>query len=183
MDIGIVSVRYAKALLKYALEQKEENIVYNEMDTLSQVYLNTPELRQMIENPLLSNGNKMKILCKATGVNPCETTQNFFSLVIRKRRTTIMPCIANSYESLYLSYKNVVKSRLTVSSKPNDAFVDKMRELVEAKTDSKVEMQVNTDVSLGGGFILEYGTYKIDASIRNQIKNIRKKLMRTAGNS
>ena len=137
----------------------------------------------MIENPLLSNGNKMKILCKATGVNPCETTQNFFSLVIRKRRTTIMPFIANSYKSLYLSYKNVVKSRLTVSSKPNDAFVDKMRELVEAKTDSKVEMQVNTDVSLGGGFILEYGTYKIDASIRNQIKNIRKKLMRTAGNS
>ena len=58
-----------------------------------------------------------------------------------------------------------------------------MRELVEAKTDSKVEMQVNTDVSLGGGFILEYCTYKIDASIRNQIKNIRKKLMRTAGNS
>ena len=102
MDIGIVSVRYAKALLKYALEQKEENIVYNEMDTLSQVYLNTPELRQMIENPLLSNGDKMKILCKATGVNPCETTQNFFSLVIRKRRTTIMPFIANSYKSLYL---------------------------------------------------------------------------------
>ena len=94
-----------------------------------------------------------------------------------------MPFIANSYKSLNLSYKNVVKSRLTVSSKPNDAFVDKMRELVEAKTDSKVEMQVNTDVSLGGGFILEYGTYKIDASIRNQIKNIRKKLMRTAGNS
>ena len=48
MDIGIVSVRYAKALLKYALEQKEENIVYNEMDTLSQVYLNTPELLSLI---------------------------------------------------------------------------------------------------------------------------------------
>lgn len=183
MDIGIVSVRYAKALLKYALEQKEETTVYDEMDTLSQVYLNTPELRQMIENPMLSNEDKMKILCKATGVTPCNTTQRFFTLVINKRRTTIMPFIANSYKSLYLSYKNVVKSRLVVSSNPNNAFVDKMRSLVEAKTGCKVEMQVKTDSSLGGGFILEYGTYKIDASICNQIKNIRKKLMRTAGNS
>ena len=97
MDIGIVSVRYAKALLKYALEQKEENIVYNEMDTLSQVYLNTPELRQMIENPLLSNGNKMKILCKgkkqiicnsirakAEEMPRCHLALSFITLVIMK---------------------------------------------------------------------------------------------------
>ena len=183
MDIGTVSVRYAKALLKYAIEQGEEAVVYGEMDILSQVYLKTPKLRQMIENPMLSNEEKLDILCKATGKSPCKTTQRFFSLVICKRRTMIMPFMANSYKSLFLSYKNIVKSRLVVSTDVNAAFVSKIQNFVEAKTSRKVEMQVEKDYSIGGGFDLEYGTYKIDASIRNQIKNVRKKLMRIAGNS
>ena len=178
-----MSVRYAKALLKYAIERGEEAYVYEDMDILSKVYLKTPQLRQMIENPMLSNEGKLDILCKATGKSPCESTQRFFSLAICKRRTMMMPFMANSYMSLFLSYKNIVKSRLVVSADVSAAFVSKIKNFVEAKTNCKVDMLVEKDSSIGGGFVLEYGTYKIDASISNQIKNVRKVLMRTAGNS
>lgn len=51
MDLGIISVRYARALLKCADEQKLEDKVYKEMQTLSQSYLEVPQLRFTIDNP------------------------------------------------------------------------------------------------------------------------------------
>ena len=51
MDIGVISVRYARALLKSATDQKLEDKVYQEMMTLAKSYLEVPQLRQTIDNP------------------------------------------------------------------------------------------------------------------------------------
>jgi len=183
MDIGTVSVRYAKALLKYSIELQEEDLVYQEMDLLSKVYLNAPQLRQMIENPAISSEGKLDLLQKAVGNDPSKATKSFLNLVVEKRRTTMLQFIANSYVDLYLKHKNITSSRLIVSSEVSENFVDKMRKIVEKNTNSQVVLNVEKDPTIGGGFVLEYGTYRIDASISSQIKNIRKSLMRAAGNS
>ena len=39
MDLGVISVRYARALLKSATDMKQEDAVYKEMLVLSQSYL------------------------------------------------------------------------------------------------------------------------------------------------
>ena len=54
MDIGVISVRYARALLKNAIEEKLEDKVYNDMQTLAVSYIKVPELRFTIDNPMLS---------------------------------------------------------------------------------------------------------------------------------
>ena len=54
MDLGVISVRYARALLKSAVEQKREAEVYREMQTLAQSYLQVPGLRLTIDNPTRS---------------------------------------------------------------------------------------------------------------------------------
>ncbi len=183
MDIGTVSVRYAKALLKYAIELHEEDTVYEEMDLLAKVYLSAPQLRQMIENPAISAEEKLEIFRKAVGNTPSKATASFLNLIIEKKRTMMLQFIANSYVDLYLKHKNITSSRLIVSSDVSEDFVDKMRKIVEDNTNSQVELYVEKDPTIGGGFVLEYGTYRIDASISSQIKNIRKSLMRAAGNS
>lgn len=181
MDIGTVSARYAKALLKFAVERKEEDEVYDEMRMLAKVFLIAPKLRQMIENPALSVSDTTALLCKAAGGDVCESTKRFLSLVVAKRRTECIQFIANSYISLYLSLKNIVKSKLTVASEISDEYAGRIRKIVESHTGSKVEMEIDKNPSIGGGFLLEFGTYRIDASVNSQIKNIRKDLMRAAG--
>ena len=51
MDIGVISVRYARALIKAALGMKLEDQVYQEMQTLYTSYIDVPELRFTIDNP------------------------------------------------------------------------------------------------------------------------------------
>ena len=58
MDLGVISVRYARALLKCALQQKIENNVYEDMQNLYNSYLQVPELRQTVDNPMLQKEQK-----------------------------------------------------------------------------------------------------------------------------
>ena len=53
MNTGVVSMRYAKALLAYAKAQKVEDRVYEEVKTLAGHYVSLPDLRRAIENPVL----------------------------------------------------------------------------------------------------------------------------------
>jgi F-type H+-transporting ATPase subunit delta len=183
MNTGTVSFRYAKALLQYAIDLNEEEQVYKDMCNLSHAYITTPQLRQMIDNPVLPKADKISLLSKAAGENPAKATLRFFELVAEKHRTNILQFIASSFETQFLAHKNVIKSRLITSAKVDNAFIEKMEHLVAGYTNGKVLMQVENRPSIGGGFILEYDTYCIDASVGNQIKNIRKSLMRAAGNS
>ena len=42
MDIGVISVRYARALLKSATDAKIEADVYKEMQTMAKTYAEVP---------------------------------------------------------------------------------------------------------------------------------------------
>ncbi|MBR1446518.1 MAG: F0F1 ATP synthase subunit delta, partial [Alloprevotella sp.] len=44
------------------------------------------------------------------------------------------------------------------------------------RTRSKVEFSTVVDPELGGGFVLEYDTSRLDASLRTQIQELRRTL-------
>ena len=58
MDIGVVSMRYARALLKGSLDAKVEDKVYKEMQTLAESYAQVPELRSTVDNPMIKPGSQ-----------------------------------------------------------------------------------------------------------------------------
>ena len=58
MDIGVISVRYARALLKSATDAKIEDAVYTEMQQLAKSYADVPQLRFTIDNPMLSRADQ-----------------------------------------------------------------------------------------------------------------------------
>ena len=67
MDTGVISVRYARALLKAATDAKKEDAVYREMLTLAKSYIDVPQLRHTIDNPMLSKDKKETLLLTAVG--------------------------------------------------------------------------------------------------------------------
>lgn len=106
MDLGLISVRYARALLKAGMEAQLEDRVYHEMQTLSKSYIKVPELKFTIDNPMLSKDKKESLLLTAVGEKPCELTTTFIKLVLRADRESMMQFIANSYITLYRRQKN-----------------------------------------------------------------------------
>ena len=173
MELGVISVRYARALLKSALEQKIEDKVYQEMQTLSKCYLQVPELRQTIDNPMLDNGKKESLLVTASGGSGISSlTKRFISLVMAEGRESALQLMAASYITLYRKQKNITRGKLITAVAVTPEIERKMRQRVESRTQGTVEFQTEIDPGIIGGFILEYDTYRMDASVQNQLRNI-----------
>jgi F-type H+-transporting ATPase subunit delta len=64
MYIGVISMRYAKALLAYADEKGTEDTVYEEAGILADSFSRIPELRQALDNPVLPAETKLKLICE-----------------------------------------------------------------------------------------------------------------------
>ena len=172
MDIGVISVRYARALLKSATDAKIETDVYKEMQTMAKTYVEVPQLKQTIDNPMLSKDTKQQLLLTAVGEKPCELTKAFISLVLKEDRENVMQFIANSYVTLYRQQKNVIRGRLITAAAVSPATEQKMRQMVESKTNGTVEFETEVNPDIIGGFILEYDTYRMDASVKSKLNSI-----------
>ena len=172
MDIGVISVRYARALLKSATDAKIEADVYKEMQTMAKTYTEVPQLRQTIDNPMLSKDTKQTLLLTAVGEKPCQLTKAFISLVLKEDRENVMQFIANSYVTLYRQQKNVIRGRLITAAAVSPATEQKMRQMVESKTNGTVEFETEVNPDIIGGFILEYDTYRMDASVKSKLNSI-----------
>ena len=172
MEIGVISVRYARALLKSATDAKIEADVYKEMQTMAKTYTEVPQLRQTIDNPMLSKDTKQQLLLTAVGEKPCELTKAFISLVLKEDRENVMQFIANSYVTLYRQQKNVIRGRLITAAAVSPATEQKMRQMVESKTNGTVEFETEVNPDIIGGFILEYDTYRMDASVKSKLNSI-----------
>ena len=176
MDIGVISVRYARALLKSATDAKIEDAVYAEMQQLAKSYVEVPQLRFTIDNPMLSKDKKETLLTTAVGTKPSELTKAFIQLVLKEDRENVMQFIANSYVTLYRQQKNVIRGRLITAAAVSPETEQKMRQMVESKTNGTVEFESQVNPDIIGGFILEYDTYRMDASVKTKLNSILTKL-------
>lgn len=186
MDFGIISTRYAKALLRFALENGEAERVYREMERTAAAFENVAELQNALLNPVLGVKQKEALLaCAASEAdesgkgnsNLSESTRRFVSLVVESGRADMMLFIAHSYGTLYRRREHIVRGKLIVPVAINAELEQKIRKTVEARTDCKVDFNVEERPEIEGGFILEYDTYRLDASVRTQLEKVKRALI------
>lgn len=172
MDIGVISVRYARALLKSSVEAKIEEQVYREMAAIAKSYLEVPALRHTIDNPMLANEKKQQLLQTAAGGQVSDLTKGFICLVLKEGRANVMQFMANSFVTLYRQHKNVISGKLVTAAPVSADTEQRMKQMVMSKTNGKVEFETEVNPEIIGGFILEYDTYRMDASVKSKLNTI-----------
>lgn len=179
MDLGIVAKRYAKTLLKYAVERKSYAVVYQQMKQLSDDFFRNPELMRAMQDPLIGGEAKLRLLHAAVyteeGLTD-DTIDRFFQLVVENHRAELLPFIAQSYCGLYLCHEHKAVGRLTTSVPISDKVEQQFRKLIKIKTDKDIIFEKQVDPTIKGGFILEVDNYLLDASLKTQISHLQRKL-------
>jgi len=176
MDLGLISVRYARALLKASDEAHLSANVYSDMQALAESYIRVPELRFTIDNPMLSKDKKATLLKVAAGEKCCVLTETFLKLVLKEDRESMVQFMANSFITLYRRQNNLIRAKLVTATNVSSVMERKLRQLVESKTSGTVEFETEVKPEILGGFVLQYDTYRMDASVKSKLSSILSRL-------
>lgn len=179
MDLGTISSRYARALFDSAKEAGQDTLVYNDMKMLLQSFMLTPELKEALQNPLVNKEQKNSLLIQAGGVHVCDLYKRFIQMVLNHKREDSMSFISYNYIQLYRKDRKITRIKF---SSANEILEDTQKHLIDKlqkETGNVIEFSGEVKPELIGGFCLEIGNYRLDASYASQLKNIRKQLLQS----
>ena len=178
MNEGLIPNRYAKALYKYAAEQKATESVYGEMKKLEHGYATEDELAKTVENPFLPLSDRLSLLLSASGAEPEGCLSRFFKLVFSHHRETFIRQMALAYGRQYREENGIAQVEITTASVLPDAVVDRIKAAVQASLKGKnPEYSERTDASLVGGFTVRVDSLLLDASVSSELRKLRLKLL------
>lgn len=179
MEVGILSMRYAKALLGYAQEKGVEDELYQEFIILANSFSTQPGLREAIDNPVISVKEKVKLICIATGGNetPSNAFVQFINLVLKQRREGYLYSMALMYLDLYRKLKRIGVGKLITAVSVDKTTEERIRSMAARILRVNIELDTVVDQSIEGGFIFDINDYRLDASIATQLRRVKQQFI------
>lgn len=177
MNTGMISVRYAKALLEFAYEKKCAEKVYGEMANVARSYEQETSLRRILDNPILPDRTKAEVIRNAGGGNTSDVFDRFVELVLHNKRERYMQQISLMYLDLYRKLNHISTGKLETAVAIDSETEKRISDWIAAKTRGTVELRTCVKPELIGGFIFEMDSERLDASIATQLRSIKKQFV------
>lgn len=136
-----------------------------------------PELRAALRNPQLEPRTKVAVIDELVG-DADELIHNFLRLVAEKGRIGQIEEIAREFDRLMAREERRLNVELTTARELSEEEARELLQQIERASGRKVEATRRIDPSLIGGFVLQAGSMRVDASVRGRLEGLRQELVR-----
>lgn len=177
MNTGAISTRYARALLMFANEAGIASQVYQEALTLRKSFREIPELKSALEKPVITRQDKYRVLVQASGGNITKQMQKFIELVLNEKREKYLTRMNQAFIDLYRKQEKIRVGKLTTAVPIAPKEVERIRLIVVNHAGGTAEFTTKVDPSIKGGFIFEINTYRLNASVADQMRRIKQQFI------
>lgn len=169
------AIRYAKAVLSLAQDQKTTEDVQKDMQDIIKTVGDSAELRMVLTSPLVKEEMKrssLREIFKSTGA----LTHKLFDILIDNKRVHLLAEVAKQYVVLFDQLNNTQVATVTTAVPLDDALSTKILAKVKELTGNGATLKNVIDESIIGGFILRVGDLQYNASIANKLTNLKREL-------
>lgn len=165
-------VRYAKALKELALEQGVLEKVCEDMKLISSVCQSNRDFAVVLDSPIIKTDKKQAILAEVFKGKICKLTELFIQILAAKRRESYIEAIAIEFVKQFKEHKKILTAVVTTASGLDEELRKKVLELVKGTSNSEIELIEKINEKLIGGFTLQVGDKRVDASLAKQIRKL-----------
>jgi F-type H+-transporting ATPase subunit delta len=176
--VSVVHRTYARALYEAAAEKGRLESVREELSDFAAAIHDVPDLRALLRNPQLDPRLKAAALQELLGSSD-EMLRNFLLLIAEKGRGAEIEPIAVEFERLAAAAEGQLEVELTTAYELSDADARAILGQIEEASGRRIEARRKVDQGLIGGFVLQAGSLRIDASVRGRLVRLRQELATT----
>jgi F-type H+-transporting ATPase subunit delta len=174
-----VASRYAKALIDMSKEQQIIDIVKNDLSVFQQTVHQNVQLQHLLKSPVVNNGDKIAILNKVFGKSFQKITLDFFGIVVRKNRSSVLEAISQSFMDQYNDINNIISATVKTAQAIDANVTAEITAFIEKQSGKKVAITASVDPSLIGGLVIQVGDNLYDASISGKLNKVKQNLLNT----
>lgn len=164
---------YAEALLELAQAHHQLEVIEQELVALRQLLQQVPELAQLLRRPTVLAARKKALLRQLFAGRLQPLVLNFLLLLVDRGRMVLLERIIQVFQERARQARGtqLARVRTAVPLTPDQAERLSQR-LAQLSGARQVELEVQVDPSLLGGFTVQLGSQFLDTSLRSQLQRL-----------
>ena len=175
----MIARRYAKALVNLAENEKDLDNTGKHLNSITEVYKENIELRQVLSDTKVSSGIKLEILKDVLSkIKVSKLVDTFSRYLLAKRRINFLPDIERAFNLLLQEKLGRIEANVTTASELPKDTVKKLVDAISSYSGKEIEVNVTIDPSIIGGIVTRIGSTVIDGSIQTYLNQIRQSIIR-----
>ena len=177
MIVGSIARRYAKALFGLAVEQGKVEAWSQSLSSLKQAVEASPELREVLVNPIYSKDQRRAIGAKLSAALHLDPEPaNLLYLLGDRNRLGYLGGVADVFGELSDEKLGRVRAHVTSAVPLDAASAQAIAEKLAHATKAQVILDRGVDPALLGGVVAQVGSFTYDGSVRSQLEQLRRTL-------
>ena len=177
--LNTITTPYAEAFLQVSEAKDETDQVIDQARQILALWQESPALREAMASPVLEVEAKKAALVKLFADEVTPSFLNLLKLLADRQRIGLLDAVLERLIELYREQRHIALATVTSAAPLSDQQQVQLAEKVRAVAGTdKVEVNVQVDPALIGGFILSVGSKVIDASISGQVRRLGLELAR-----
>jgi F-type H+-transporting ATPase subunit delta len=171
--LNTVTTPYAEAFLQVADSRGEVDQVVDQSKAVLHLWSESPELREAMASPILEPEAKKAAIEKLFGEQVTPSFLNLLKLLADRQRIGILDAVLERLLELYREQRNIALATVTSAAPLTEEQQAELGKQVQAVAGTdKLEININLDPSLIGGFVVKVGSKVIDASLAGQVRRL-----------
>lgn len=139
------------------------------------------KLGEILSNPALSNEDKKTVVSTLSTASKAEkTVTNFLNVLAENNRLSLLPAIADKFETLSNAAKGIVEATITSAAPLDTKTINRLQSAISKSSfvGSGKKLTVNNRVNpdILGGLVVEVGDRTVDLSVSAKIAKLNKLL-------
>ena len=173
------AIRYAKAVLDQANHANISEVVFGDMKSIQATLAGSKELRVVLQSPVVKAEDKKQALLQIFEKNS-DVTKALIQILTSNKRINLLGGVALAYVDLYNDSKGVktatVITAVTLTPEIEAKVLSKLKEMTDS---DNITINNTIDEHIIGGFILRVGDLQYNASIANQLGNLKREFSKS----
>jgi F-type H+-transporting ATPase subunit delta len=165
--------RYARALFDTAQRSQSIQQVEDDLKGVDQTLRGMPQLQRILRAPTIAGPRKRELAEKVFGTRVSPLTLRFVTLVIDRRRESVLSQVYPEFRRLANAARNLLPVEVTSAVPLTDPERDALVKSLTARTGKSIQLQASVDPELLGGMVVRMGDTIIDGSVRAKLRQLR----------
>ncbi len=169
----LVALTYGKALFEVAQQLNSVDLFLDQINFIKSVFKNEQDFYELYKSPRINKLDKKNLLKKIFKDKISKEVLNFLFILLDKKRPHSFIEISKEFIRLANQYKNIEEGIVYSAVKLSDNQMELLEKRFSEITGKGIKLQAIQDPSLIGGVKVKIGDKVVDASIKNQLKNLK----------